>query len=80
MTLYHTRVDDCVTEEIQDVLEAGFAMHDPHLYALNPTPFIVFLDLPIGQALGPAQDRSPAPAYGVVGGGRIATAKGGEDG
>jgi hypothetical protein len=42
MTLDHTRVDDFVTEKIQDVLEAGFAMHDPHLYSLHPTAFIVF--------------------------------------
>jgi len=48
MTLYHSRVDDFVPEEIQDVLEAGFAMHDPHLYSLHPTPFIVFFGLPIG--------------------------------
>jgi hypothetical protein len=48
MTLYHTRVDDFVPEKIQDVLEAGFAMHDPHFYSLNPMPFRMFFDLPQG--------------------------------
>ena len=76
MPLDHTRVDDVVPEEIQDVLEAGFAMHDAHLDALHPTPFIVFFDLPIGQALRPAQDQAPGLPWGAGGGGRIATAKG----
>jgi hypothetical protein len=80
VTLYPTRVDDFVPEEIQDVLEAGLAMPDTHLYALNPAPFIVLLALPIGSSLGPAHDRSLGSAYGVVGGGRIATATGVEDG
>jgi hypothetical protein len=38
MTLHHTRIDDFVPEEIQDVLAAGFAMHHPHLHMLDPPP------------------------------------------
>jgi hypothetical protein len=79
MTLHHTRVDDVVPEEIQDVLQAGFAMHDSHLYALHPTPFLVFFDLPRGQPLRPAQERPPGPTWGAGGRGRRATAKGCED-
>src|SRR5262245_11063019 len=80
VTLYHTRVDDVIAEEIQDMLEVGFAMHDPYLSAFNATPFIVFFALPIGSALGPAHNRAPGPACGAVRGGRIATAEGVEDG
>jgi hypothetical protein len=62
------------------VLDAGFAMHDPHVDPLDPTPFLVFFDLPIGQALGPAQDRPPGPAWDTVGWGRLPTSKGFDDG
>jgi hypothetical protein len=80
MTLAHTRVDDVVAEEIQDMLEAGFARHAPHLYALTSAPCIVFFDLPIGASWGPAHDRSPGPACGAVRGDRSATAEGVADG
>ena len=62
------------------MLEAGFAMHDPHLYTLYSTSFIVFFDLPIGSSLRPAHNRAPGAVCGAVGGGRIATAEGVEDG
>ena len=80
MPLDPTRVDDVVTEERQAGLEAGCAMPDPHLYARNTTPCIVFCDLPLGYAWRPAPDRAPGPACGARRGDRLATAAGVEDG
>jgi hypothetical protein len=62
MTLHHTRINDFVASEIQDMLQTGFAMHDPHIHPLAPTPFLLFFHLPIRQSLWPAQDRTPGPA------------------
>src|SRR5262245_12042446 len=80
MTLHRTRIDDCGAEKIQDMLQTGFPMHDPHLYPLNPPPFILFLHLSIGPSLGPAADGTTGLACGAVAGGRIATSKGFEEG
>jgi hypothetical protein len=49
MPLHHTRIEDFVPEERQEVLEAGFAMHYPPIHMLDPLPFRAFFHLPIGQ-------------------------------
>jgi hypothetical protein len=33
------------------MLQPRFAMHDPYVYPLNPTPFLVFFHLPIRQRI-----------------------------
>src|SRR5262249_23685029 len=80
MTLHSTRIDDFVAEQIQDMLQTRFAMHDPHLDPLNPTLFIVLFHLTVHQALWPAQlrPRWAAPLAGA--GRRIAMSKGVQDG
>ena len=80
MTLHYTRIQDFVAEKIQDRLQTRFAMHDPHLDPLKPTPFIALFHLPIRQALGPAQERTTGPTGAAGVGDQIATSKGFEDG
>ena len=53
-----------------------FAIEDPDFDPLNPTPFLLFFHLPIGQSLGPAQDGTPRPTAGALRRGRIPTSKG----
>jgi hypothetical protein len=69
-----------ITQQGQDVLQAGFAIQSSNFDPLDPMPFIVFFHLPIGQALGPTPDRMTGPACGAMMGGWIPTAKGVEDG
>src|SRR5262245_7465754 len=80
MPLHDPRIDDCVAEQRQDMLQTRFAMHDPYLDSLNPAPFIMLFHLPRGPALWPAQLR-PRWAAPVAGAGRRrAMAKGVHDG
>jgi hypothetical protein len=53
LTLHHARITNLVAEEVQDMLQTRFAMHDSHVHPLDPTPLLLFVHLPIGPALGP---------------------------
>jgi hypothetical protein len=63
----------------QPVFHPGFARADADFDARAPTPFLGFFPLPIGQSVGPAQERTPGAAWRAVGS-RIPTAKGCEEG
>jgi hypothetical protein len=47
-----------IAQQGEHVLHPGFAREDVDCNPLDPTPFLMFLHLPIGQSLGPAQDRT----------------------
>src|SRR5262249_6796401 len=66
VTLYHTRVDLLVPQEIQHMLQTGFAMDCSDFNALHPTTFVRLFHLPIGQPLAPAQHRTTPPPLGRV--------------
>lgn len=65
-----------VAQQGQHVFQPRFAIEDPDFDPLNPTPFLLFFHLPIGQSLGPAQDGTPRPTAGALRRGRIPTSKG----
>src|SRR6185503_5131959 len=65
-----------IAQQGQHMLYTSFAIEGSDFTPLDPTPFIVFFHLPIGQALGPAQDETTGPACRAVVGSRIPTAKG----
>src|SRR5919202_3255465 len=69
-----------IAQQGQHMFQPRFAIEHADFDPLNPTPFIVFFHLPIGQALGPAQDGTTRPTAGAVGRGRIPTSKGFKDG
>ena len=59
----------------QHVLQPRFALEASDCDPLNPTPFLLFFHLPIGQAVGPAQDGTPRPTAGALRRSRIPTSK-----
>jgi hypothetical protein len=62
------------------VFQPGFVIKHADFDPLDPPPFILFFHLPIGSALGPAQERTTGAAWAAMAGNRIPTAKGVEDG
>jgi hypothetical protein len=62
VTFHHTRVKLLVAQQGEHMRKTRFAMERPHLDLFNPTAFVVFLALAIGQALPPTYHRTTALA------------------
>ena len=62
------------------MFQPGCASEGADCHPCEPPPCIVFFHLPLGQAVGPAQEETSGPAGGAVVGSRLPTAKGCEEG
>jgi hypothetical protein len=66
VTLPHTRVDRCGAPQGEHMLQSGFAMHGSHLNVIHPTAAVALFDVPGGETLAPADDRTAAPSWGWI--------------
>jgi hypothetical protein len=66
VTLYHTRVDRLVPQQIQYMLKPGFAMALSSCNALPPPTCVGLFPLPLGPPLAPAPPRTTPPPFGRV--------------
>ena len=73
-------IDRLIAQQRQHVFHSGFAIKDAAFDPRNPTSFLLFFHLAVGQALRPAQDGTPRPPVGAVSRGGRPTAKGCADG
>jgi hypothetical protein len=63
VTFHHTGVDLLISQQIQHMLKACFAMHHADFNSIDPSAFIHLLDLPIGQTLPPAKHWQSALSF-----------------
>jgi hypothetical protein len=69
-----------IAQQGQPMLPPGFAREHAAFAPLDPTPFILFFPLSIGESLGPAQERTTGVACAATAGSRLPTSTGFEDG
>lgn len=80
LPLPHTRVHGGIAQHGQDVLAPRFAIEGAPCNPLDPAPLILFLSLPLGHPLRPAEDGTRRPACRPEARGRGTRPKGLQDG
>lgn len=53
MPFHHSRIDLFIPEQVQHMVETGFALDGPDIDPYDPTAFVNFVHLPIRQSLWP---------------------------
>ena len=76
----HPCMHDVVTAKISDRLQPRCALHAPEGSPRHPTPFLLFVHLPIRPALGPAEASTTRPPWQAGGRHQRATATRCEEG
>ena len=66
MTFDHACIDLLISQQLQDMLEFGFAMHYPDFNPIHASSFVHFLNWSIGQALTPTKHWQTALARSRV--------------